>query len=335
MKDQFPYNKFTSEKLARYFAGEADPTEIAEIEEWAGQSAANRELLMQLQIVWIDTGHVRTADFSSGRKYDAAAAWEKVKAKKRAAVAKNSSTFALWKVAASIIILVGVGLLIRSYLSQPTEMVFLAEASSASLKLPDSSSVLLNKNSKLTYPGNLEGPERLVRLEGEAFFEVTHNPNKPFIVRAGNTQVKVLGTSFNIKITEATITVLVETGKVQFSSDTEDILLSAGQAAQYLKASSEIREEREANTYQADRYWRTKTLRFAGAKLPEVIETLEKVYNVNIRLAEDHLTDCSLSVTFQNDSLDNILDVISLTLNLQVETTEKEITLSGKGCIEN
>jgi hypothetical protein len=84
--------------------------------------------------------------------------------------------------------------------------------------LPDSTHIILNKKSSLTYPENFSGDARRVTLNGEAFFEVKHNAEMPFIITAGNTETKVLGTSFNIKQDESkgNVEVSVMTGKVQF-----------------------------------------------------------------------------------------------------------------------
>lgn len=104
--------------------------------------------------------------------------------------------------------------------------------------LPDSSVVWLNKNSTLTYSKDFDGDERVVYLEGEAFFDVVKNPNKPFIIHAEGTTTKVLGTSFDLKAykdaQEVSLTVM--TGKVEFSAHDQTLLLLPEETGIYLKS---------------------------------------------------------------------------------------------------
>ncbi len=108
--------------------------------------------------------------------------------------------------------------------------------------LPDSSVVWLNKNSKLTYSKEFDGPERVVYLEGEAFFDVTNNPHQPFVIYAGSTTTKVLGTSFDLKAYKNAqeVSLMVVTGKVAFSAHNQTFLLLPEETGVYSKSQKEI-----------------------------------------------------------------------------------------------
>ena len=310
MKAELP-DHITEEKLAKYFAGEASPQEHDEVKSWAEASQENRELLLQLQIVWIDTGHIGQAR-NQVKKYDVDAAWRKVKAAKATQHESAQGTW-FWKIAASVVLLIAAGFLIRTFLFAPDQVTYTAEAIS-DVQLPDGSSVVLNTGSRLIYPESFSGGVRAVRLEGEAFFEVEHDPGQPFTVTAGDTRVQVLGTAFNVKMNASEVVVMVESGRVLFSGGDGEVILAAGERAVFSPASQQIKKQSQETLTGADQFWRTRTLKFTGQKLPQVIEAIETAYDVNIHLLGDHLSECHLSVTFHNDSLENVLDIIALTL---------------------
>lgn len=332
MKEDFPHN-VNEEQLARYFAGETSDEEARLIEEWASQSAENREWLQQLQIVWMDTGQLNLEEPEYGR-YDLEAAWKKVKARKKQAEKPGLNLSMVWKVAASIVIMVGIGLAGRYYFSGPEKITYHAKDSVSTITLADSSSVVVNKNSRVTYPETFTG-ERTISLTGEAFFNVKPDPDKPFVVKAGATRIKVVGTSFNVDMDEESITVLVESGKVRFGTGKKDTLLNAGEKGIYSTKNQSVSLDESPSTMGAEQFWRTKTLNFTGQPLTEVTRAVEQAYGVDITIQDENLKHCSLNVTFTDDSLENVLEVISLTLDLDVKKEDNAIILTGKGCPQN
>jgi hypothetical protein len=131
--------------------------------------------------------------------------------------------------------------------------------------LPDSTRIFLNKNSSLTYPENFDGLTRTVILTGEAFFEVKRNEHKPFIIEAGNTETKVLGTSFNIKedAKNKKVEVSVVTGKVQFKAkkntkNLSDVVLLPQDRVVYSEINSTMVRQKVKGT---DSYWWQKNLK--------------------------------------------------------------------------
>src|SRR5690606_6204958 len=93
------------------------------------------------------------------------------------------------------------------------------------IKLPDGSTVLLNDDSELSYSLPFDDGPREVTLKGEAFFDIIHDNNKPFIVRTGNISTNVLGTAFNINARNRNVVVTVERGLVQVSDETQALSL--------------------------------------------------------------------------------------------------------------
>jgi len=319
----------STELIIRHFSGLASKEEELVLMHWANTSVENKELLRELHTLWADTGAIRTPN-TNYKKRDIDAAWQKVLAQKP--VSPTNRTYTLLKIAAIILVMVGVGCLVR-FLQDP-QKTYSTHSTVGNIQLEDGSVVALNEASQLTYPGSFSTEERRVALSGEAFFEITPNPNQPFIIEAGPTQIRVLGTSFNVKVDDKSVTVIVETGTVQFTRGNESVLIVQGEKATFSNTTETLSPAQKTSSVGLEQFWRTKSLRFSGEKLPEVIRTIEEAYATQIKLGSEKLSDCSLSVTFNNDTLENILDVIALTLNLEISQTDQQYILTGKGCTD-
>src|SRR5665811_822673 len=168
--------------------------------------------------------------------------------------------------------------------------------------------------------------DREVVIEGEAFFNVKPNPEKPFIIDAGNAQVKVLGTSFNVCAypKSETVEVIVATGKVQVTNknqnvseeDNREVFLLPGEKGT-LFSQQNILEKTENNNpnYIA---WKTHDLIFDEVPLQDVIECLEKVYHVDIQVTDPEINDLLLKAHFDKKPIDFVLNVVRLTFNLEL-----------------
>lgn len=192
--------------------------------------------------------------------------------------------------------------------------------------LPDGSVITLNKFSELKYPEKFVGNSRNISLEqGEAFFDVAKNRNKPFIIQVKDITVKVVGTSFNIKISDKNTEVIVETGIVQVSKNGKTVdLLPSEKVTVSSSNSSLIKENSTDHLYN---YYRSKEFEANETPLKRVIEVLNEAYGAHIILEREELGELTLTTTFKNESLDDILDVISKTFNLKVEKKNKTIII--------
>ena len=203
--------------------------------------------------------------------------------------------------------------------------------------LPDGSVVTLNSNSKLQFPKHFTGNTREVTIVGEAFFHVKPNPEKPFIINAGGTQVKVLGTSFNVCAypETKTVEVVVKTGKVQvirkngeLSGTANKVFLIKGEKGTLYNNSNLL--EKSVNTNPNFLAWKTNDIVFNETPLKEVIRCLKKVYHIEIQLAEPDLENRQLTAHFDKKPIDFVLDVIRLTFNLELTGENEHFKLSGR-----
>jgi len=281
------------------------------------------------------------------KKYPANPAWAKVESKIHDQLSKSSSKIRriikspIYRIAAAVFF--GAILLVSGYkfIYNPSVSVATFEILSTdkvlnTYTLPDGTLVSLNRDTKITYPKKFKGKTREVSIEGEAFFEVMPNKDKPFIIHAGKAQIKVLGTSFNVSAYPETksVEVIVETGRVQVlnqiteSKQDDELILTPGDKGTLVYSSNSLLK----TTNQDPNFlaWKTRNLIFKATSLSEVISNLEKVYHVNIRLADPRLNDLLLTAQFPNYSLDFILKVIESTFQIEVQNDNGQYILKAR-----
>jgi len=224
------------------------------------------------------------------------------------------------------------GGLIYSYLSnkhqtvndhEVTSMIYAPMGSRVSFNLPDGTVGMLNSGSSLSYSIPF-AKNRHVRLEGEAWFEVSHDENHPFEISAGTSTVKVLGTSFNVSAypAENYVEVVLLHGKVEFlNSNTNEkitILPSERLVFQNGNISKSVIDPLKYNA------WKDGKLVFRGDPMAEVARRIERWYNVKIELGDKELEKYSFRATFQDDKLEDVLRYLSLTSPINYKITPRE-----------
>lgn len=242
--------------------------------------------------------------------------------------------------AAVLLMMVGVGYL--SYKGGQNEIqasfgdivIATPQGSRTQLMLPDGSKVWLNAGSSIAYSQGFGYNDRLVRLIGEGYFEVAHNEKLPLSVESENVRVTVLGTKFDFRDypTDAEATVSLTEGSVSMRSSKNpdvDQLLEPGQRATVDKKSGQIHVERYevANTIK----WTNGRLVFNGESLPDIVKTLERSYNVKIKIKDGDLMKLRFYGDFvrQEQTLVEILDALASTGKLSYERNGKNVTIQN------
>lgn len=230
------------------------------------------------------------------------------------------------KVAASVAIVLGIGLL--GYLaflnfSPEPDMVYVTKSTDlgqkTSIVLSDGSAIKLNSGSSLTFPEKFEEGVRKVSLSGEAFFEVRHNAEKPFIIETGDLTTTVLGTSFNINAypEQEIIEVTVATGKVKVDApslrDASAGILQPSQQAVYHRSTGSVSTHTVSTAHFLA--WKEGTIIFDDIPLSEAMEILERWFNMEILFENPAAGDCYISNRFSNENLVNILESIKFINN--------------------
>jgi ferric-dicitrate binding protein FerR (iron transport regulator) len=245
-------------------------------------------------------------------------------------------------IAALIIIIAGTGYwyLNKSALVMPADQEIVITGKRKTVRLPDGSLITLEPNSKLKYPNQFAGKTREVELTGEAFFEVTPNHEKPFIVHTANIMATVLGTSFNVEAYPNGIAkVVVATGRVKVqtvnaSNELQAVIINANQSVTYNITINEI--EKRNVPEEAVYYKQRNSGRFsyAGTPVTKVIQEMERYYHTKVTMQGD-MSGCVFYGYFRvNDSVERALSLVALSLNATVQktTNNKGYVITGGNC---
>jgi ferric-dicitrate binding protein FerR (iron transport regulator) len=311
--------------LVKYLLDEASSEEKREVETWIAASVDHRKYFEELKLVWEESKKL-----ASVSEVNVDAAWDKFKnriSQPNAQIHTIRRTIPWLKIAAMLILIAG-GLLIANLIkneSDTTPVTANANEKVIELKLPDASVATLNKNASLTYPEKFDKNKREVTLRGEAFFNVTADKDKPFIIHVNDVQVRVVGTSFNIKSENGKTEVIVETGRVEVIKNNSSVFL--GPKEKIVVGAVDTVLQKESDKDQLYNYYRTNEFVCDNTPLWKLVEVLNDAYHVNITFARPELRSLPLDVTFSNESLEQILKVISLTLDIKVDTTGNRIIL--------
>lgn len=185
------------------------------------------------------------------------------------------------------------------------------------LCMADGTKVILNADSKIRYPDRFAGDQRLVELEGEAFFEVRKDTLKPFIVQTNRLKVLVLGTVFNLKAypDELQQTTLVE-GKVRITAGDEEVELRPGDRATCWDEKLKV-EQVDVRSCIA---WVERRFVFENEFLPSVLKKLERWYDVRISIEDASLREIRFTGNLPKyESIDKVLEILELTARLRFE----------------
>ncbi len=201
--------------------------------------------------------------------------------------------------------------------------------------LPDGTKVWLNAQSKLIYPETF-GATREVRLQGEGFFDVADNKDRPFIVHADDIQIRVLGTAFNIKSYpgDPSIATTLVRGKVLIEQNKNDrqtrIELEPNQQAVFSHALKDISLHRvDANKYSS---WTNGSLIFEDDRVYDVFKTLERWYGVSITIEDDSNLSCRLTARIDKESLTETLELLKSITGIRYSIAGSEVTIDGTIC---
>lgn len=202
--------------------------------------------------------------------------------------------------------------------------------------LSDGSIIWLKGDSKLSYPERFEGSERVVFLAGEALFEVSKDPSRPFLIHTGDLTTRVLGTSFNIKSTSDHTEVYVLTGKVSVSltETNEKIELLPNEKVRYSHASKRLHREDEVieNKSLSEYIKGTEyNMHFHDTKVSEIANRIEQKFSVDVSIKGD-IQSCVITADLTDQSLNHTLDMISEALNATYEIDGDQVVLRGNGC---
>ena len=319
--------------IAKVLADEATADEQTAVESWLDAAPDNRKYFEDLKRIWFESG-----DAVESLAVNTDAAWQQVHQRiheppKRLTV-KWLSTGNIMKIAAVALILFAA---IQFFDSGSTLKNKEITATAAVIQdtLSDGSVVSLNKKSSLTTVFSKK--ERRVKMSGEAFFDVAHDTEKPFIIEVKTLEIKVIGTSFNVDNLSETgkIIVVVETGKVLLrGANGAEIYIEKGDKAIYDVATGQF--EKVKNTDKNVTAYKTNILGFEKTTLKDAVKQINQLFDAHIEIVSPEIENCPITSTYaRGDDLDFYFkEIIGESINLKVQKVGDKLVLSGTGCKE-
>ena len=318
--------------MAKIFAGEANQQEL--------QNFENNKMTDMLRKNW---DSIKKSE--DKLQVDTDKAWSKLHNRleqeqliheKQDAPKVRTMIPAALRIAAAVILLIGFSTLAYMLLTPTRQAVQMTartiEEQKFGLTLPDGSIVDMNANSRIKYKLQRSGI-RMLTLEGEAFFDVNPDPNRPFIINAGDATIEVTGTSFSVRKDPGNerIEVFVESGNVQFyrtRKQDRKLSLKAGQLGVLDQTTLTEKTNPDLNHLS----WKTRKLTFRETRLGDVAGVLNRTYSQNIRFTNTALEDCLFTGTFDQQPIDSVVLVIQVAFDLDLNRQGKAYEFSGEGC---
>lgn len=313
----------------KYFQEEATPEEREEVRQWIAADPGHRSYADDLQRIWKESGRLAPPETP-----DASAAWQRFLQSGKIPATAGTGTEQVrvekiekinpWRAVAAAVFLLAAG--IGSWWALTKRETRTEEIAALSLKtqaivrtdtLPDGSRVTLNKFSSLVLPGKWGRGSRVARLTGEAFFQVVHEPSRPFTVEIGGVTIRDVGTAFNVRSVNGLTEVVVEDGAIVVTDGAFTLKAAAGEKVVIAGPNGGIsKTTADDKLYQ---YYRTKKFVCHKTPLPELVAALNEAYGANVVIRGDAVRNLLLSTTFENDDLYSILSVITRTFGLVAE----------------
>ncbi|EPR65169.1 FecR domain-containing protein [Cyclobacterium qasimii] len=310
--------------LIKYLLEEASPDEVTAVEIWMDANPEHKKHFQQLRWVW-----VKSKDLVQADDINENSAWERFQLlreeNQKKVQPKGGQRFLAsgWgRVAAAFVLLGAITAIVLSFLPHSGKALYsnvalVADQEAIKEVLIDGSVLTLNKNAKLSYSQKWLGGNRLVKLEqGEAYFQVEKNPKKPFVIAVGELEVRVLGTSFNVKKTKERTIVIVDEGVVQVKTVRDEVLLQKNEKAMINNDNGTI--EKSASTDQLFKYYVSKEFVAKNLKLTTLVEALNAAYNSEVEVLSSQAKEMSITTTLPYGSLRDNLEIISQTLGVTV-----------------
>jgi ferric-dicitrate binding protein FerR (iron transport regulator) len=327
-----------NERIIRHLDGSDSLEDKQILLQWLWESEQNRTDYIEIRDLWL------SCDVALDDKTEINKALNRLRQRIR-----NEYTFikqpvkSMWmrwyQVAAVMLVLLGMSywFTTRPYHVAEKEIhvrnqLITAKGSKGKFTLPDGSVVWLNSESKLICPEEFDEDKRLVRLEGEGYFEVAENKKKPFIVQSGDLEIEALGTAFDIScypFRDNTDVVLLN-GSVKVTGESFDkaFVLQPGQLLACNKGNRQPNIQATNAGLHID--WIKDRLIFDNARLSDIIISLEGWYNVSIRCPPSFAGKMRMSFTVKGENINEILKAMSLIAPMSYSVTEHQVVIRPK-----
>lgn len=309
--------------VARQITGDITSVESAELNRLIEASKENKEAYHDLTSKWEKSTNYQLAIQPNTEK-----SWKEFVTK-----AEGKTTQRIIPLFMRIAALIVVGLAVGYYYFTPPSRIEIVSAKGQNKEviLPDGSKITLNQLSSLSYDSDFNEMDREVAFKGNAFFEIVKNPEKPFLILGEKINIQVLGTSFNVDAyRDELVEVNVISGKVAMREKNEEseVILTAGMTGSY--SSQKLTASKSSG--QNYNSWLSGKLVFTNTPLRDLVGDLKRHFGQEVALKNLKLGACRFTGSFQDPTLDEVLEVVSASLSLTVIRQEERYLLDGPGC---
>jgi transmembrane sensor len=318
-----------------------------ELSLWLGADIRNRNRFEATKRAWN-----KSISMSRNFNPNTEVAWKKIKSKINTVPAKNkyihdfpafyekNSFSIIWKAAAIILVVIGIPFITLQVIEKNNNAsasrlseTYSATSQKSFIQLKDGSKVWLNKNTTLICESNFNDQTRTVHLNGEAFFEVAKNPNKPFVILSGSTKTTILGTAFNLRAykDESSTELVVVHGKVSFANNNSSglILEKNDKGVINKKTGEAVKSINKKLNFLA---WKDEKLFFDKTEFAEVKKDIESYFSIKMEVDSPAILKCYFTGTFEKPQLEKVLNVIQITMKINYKIDKDKIILARKNC---
>jgi ferric-dicitrate binding protein FerR (iron transport regulator) len=327
--------------LARYFGGNASDQDMQALDKWISLSAENQTYFDELTTLYAKLG----GQESTAQKIDI----ERAKKSFMAYISMQQSTQAQQIIkdkhkpfykhwifqAASITLIFAASFTTWLIYNAEHDIVLATQTMLKQDTLPDQTEIKLSKNSKIVYSSKYGKKARKIRLEGKAFFAVGHKGNGTLQINADETFIEDIGTKFTVSAypDSAKICVSLHEGKVHFyTTSNKGLFLSANEIGVYNKQTKQfsvVKLQKDSTTAKEARHVQIKHIQFNGKALRDVMTTIGKEYGIVIRFDQPSIGERKITVNFDGENVDMVLQVIAETLDLNVKKEANGYVISN------
>ena len=307
--------------IIKFFAGEITDSELIRLKSWLELDPENRRIFDEENELWQEAS-IQT----KFENYKNDSVWLSIssklglgKSRVKSVTLLRNNYFRILIAAACIACLLAIGGISLWFVSRNSFHQMIAgstivetkEGEKARIILSDSSEVILNSDSRVQYVGNYNLADRRVKLSGEAFFDISTNPEKPFVVQLDHMSISATGTRFNVFSfkNENRVETTLEEGAIRVSvKGKEPINVRSGQQVVYfVNTGAVLVLDVNTDTYTS---WKENMLRFNDTPLEEALRRIGRKYNVTFEVTNRDLLELKYTATFIDESVEEVMQML-------------------------
>ncbi|MFC4870976.1 FecR family protein [Negadavirga shengliensis] len=334
--------KLNEEKLIRFLNNQSPPEEKKEVMKWLGKPGSEREIVEKLHDRW------KSGVFQKVDNEKKIGLLERIHSKALGQEKKQKSSILLspvwlWGRSAAAFLLVGFCLYFLyegmfsqnkvESLAEYTEAKIIEKKTKAGeklrLTLPDQTKVVVNSLSTISFSSDFGNANREIYLEGEAFFDIEPDKDRPFKVHTGSVLTTATGTAFNAFSRDQTVKIALTEGSVIVSHATDEVALSPGEMANYHQNNPKGLIASKFNPDDVTA-WKEGRISYKNKKFSEILRILEDWYGVEFVIQGSINKNRTVSGVFNNESLEDILTGLSFTMDFEYKLDGKKVNLKSR-----